>query len=344
MSNLSQRHRETALPFPYCEGGLEFELEGYLLDGEREGELNLKPGQTHIDLTADGPIGSSQGTQPWEEVTLTGRIVLPKDDVVSTVFPKHERAEPPAKLYVAIRCHETIYRGRSLVSESPTAPGEHRVEITLEWSKLRGKVELRPYLVRAKRGGEIEEYATKPNVRLADGKIYTVLIDNSEREEQAFIDGEEISFSQSDHLPNGEKLYYLDFRNESQPKLWINSDNPRITDILQSDGSVGAEPRMRDVILDQISYGIWTQLIVRAACAVDDEGEVEHEWQRTVIESFARQLYDVEDTTDAALRLRDDVENRDQLPDLVGRIDGELQEYIDPRTQLINLVEEGLQI
>jgi hypothetical protein len=274
---------------------------------------------------------------------LSGRVEVP-EHVVSTVFPEEERDDPPAKLYVTVRCHDTIYRDRSVVSEAPTPPGTYNVDIDLEWSNLRGKVEVRPYLVRTKRGSESSDHATKPNVRLADGKIYTVLLDSSEREEQAFIDGEEVSFSQSAHLPDGEKLYYLDFRNESRPKLWINSDNPRITDILQSDGSVGAAPRMRDVVLDQISYGVWTQLIVRAACAVDHGGEVDHEWQRTVIESFGRQLYEVEDATEAALRLRDEIDDGEKLPHLMERIDNELQEYIDPRTQLINLMEEGLQI
>lgn len=343
MAQLSQRHRRTALPFPYCSEGLKFELETYALDDEETGDLALKAGQTRIDLTADGPVGSSKGHRPWSEATLSGHIVVP-EDVVSTVFPEDERDEPSAKLYVAVRCHETIYRNRAMVSEAPTTPGTYDVDVELQWSNLRGKVELRPYLVRSERGQPSSEYATKPNVRLADGKTYTVLLDSSERDERAYIDGETVSFSQSAHLPDGEKLYYLDFRNESQPKLWINSDNPRITDVLQSEGSVGAGPRMRDVILDQISYGVWTQLIVRAACAIDHEGEVDYEWQRTVIESFGRQLYEVEDVTEAALRLRDEIGDGEKLPHLTERIDHELQEFIDPRTQLINLMEEGLQI
>lgn len=343
MAQLSQRHRRTSLPFPYCSDSLEFELHGYTLNNRESGELELKTGQTRIDLTANGSIGSSEGHQPWSTTTLSGQIEVP-DHVVSTVFPEEERDNPPAKLYVAVRCHDTIYRDRSVVSEAPTPSGTYDVDVDLEWSNLRGTVELRPYLVRTERGSESSDYATKPNVRLADGKIYTILLDSSEREEQAFIDGEEISFSQSSHLPDGEKLYYLDFRNESQPKLWINSDNPRITDILQSDGSVGAAPRMRDVILDQISHGVWTQLIVRAACAVDHEGKMDYEWQQTVIESFGRELYEVEDTTEAALRIRDEINDTEKLSHLMERINNELQEYIDPRTQLINLMEEGLQI
>lgn len=343
LAPISQRHRRRSLPFPYCKDGLEFDLETYRIDDEEPGTLGLKPGETHVDLTPEGPYGSSDEHQPWREATLSGRLELP-EEVVSTVFPPAEREAPPAKMYVAIRCHDTIYRDRSLVSQAPTRAGTYDVSVDLTWSQLRGVVKLRPYLVRTELGDDDSDYAAKPNVRLADGPIFTVLLDNGEREERAFINGEEASFSQTAHLPDGDKLYYLDFRNEAEPKLWINSDNPRITDVLQTDGSVGAEPRMRDVVLDQISYGVWSQLIVRAACAINHDGEVEYEWQRTVVDSFARQLYDEDDLTEAALRLRAEVADGESLPHLMGRIDAELQEYIDPRTQLINLMEEGLQI
>jgi hypothetical protein len=101
---------------------------------------------------------------------------------------------------------------------------------------------------------------------------------------------------------------------------------------------------MRDVILDQISYSVWQQLIVRAGTAVNDDGEVEHQWQQTVIEAFAREIYDVDGPEEAALALRRDVRDPETLPELMSRIDVELQDYLDPRSQLINLMEEGLQI
>lgn len=343
MPELSQRHRSSTLPFPYVKEGLDFELTEYTLDASESGEIDLRAGEHEIDLTGHGDIGSTDGDQPWERATLSGCIQVP-DAVVETVFPEDERTEPPAKLYVTVRCHDTIYRDRVMVSDGPTPAGTYEVDVGLQWSNLRGKVELRPYLVRQVPGADDSEYASNPNVRVADGEIYTVLIDAWERDERAFIDGEQASFSQSAHLPDGEKLYYLDFRNRSNPKLWINADNPRIADVLQSEGSVGAEPRMRDVILDQISYGVWTQLIVRTATAVGPDGDVNYEWQQTVVDSFGRRLYDVSDSSEAALRLREEIDDTERLPHLVERIDGELQEFVDPRSQLINLMEEGLQI
>ena len=336
MERQTQRYRSTSLPYAYRNEGLDFELNGYSVDGAEPLDLNLKAGQTRIEI----PPGDEE---EWATVVLSGTIRVP-ESTVEAVFPAGERAQPPAKLYVTVQCHQTIYRDRISVRTAPTSAGEYDVVVTLDREDFRDEVELRPYLVRTEPNELDGPQASEANVRVASGRIYTAVVDPVEEDARAQIDGEEISFAQSPHLPDGDKLYYLDLRNEARPKLWVNGDHPRITDILQSDGSVGAEPRMRDVILDQISYSVWQQLIVRAGTAVNDDGAVEHQWQRTVIEAFAREIYDVDSVKEAALALRRDVRDPEAVPELMNRIDVELQEYLDPRSQLINLMEEGLQI
>lgn len=338
MTRRSQRHRTTALPHPYLDSGLEFELEEFSInDGDIE-SLDLKPGQSEINLASSLP-----DEEDWKSVTLLGELNVP-EQTIDAVFPEDEQGDPPAKLYVTVRCHETIYRDKVTLSESSTSTGAYSVELKLPKSSFRGTVEVRPYLVRTKTREKVGGYASKKNFRVASGQIYRVVIDKPEDEEPPAIDGEPVNFSQVSHLPSGDKLYYLDFRNESRPKLWINSDHPRITEVLQSRGSVGAEARMRDVILDEMSYGIWLQLLVRAGSAVDKDGDVEYEWQQTILKTFAQNLYDIDDLDEATRRLRSDLGDVDSLPHVIARIDDELQEYIDPRTQLINLMEEGLHI
>jgi hypothetical protein len=336
MDQRSHRHRSSSLPYAYRGDGLEFDLEWYSIGGKKPRDLDIKAGQTHVPTPPED-------VEDWETVEIGGTVNLP-ESTIKAVFPEQERTAPPAKLYVAVQCHETIYRDRVVISESPTRIGTKQVGIELDQADFRGEVELCPYLVRTEAGDHEGPFANAKNVRVASGQTFTAVIDGDDQEGVAQIDGEVVSFSQEAHLPDGDKLYYLDFRNESRPKLWINADYPRITDVLQTNGSVGAEPRMRDVILDQISYTVWSQLITRAATAIDDDGDVEHQWQKTVVESFAREMYDTDDRTEAALALRRDVRNPEMLPEVMSRIDKELQEYIEPRTQLINLMEEGLQI
>lgn len=337
VERLSQRYRTTSLPHAYLDNGLDFDLSGYSIDGSEKRPLELKAGQTTI------PFPPDEDRDEWETIELFGSVEL-TESTIESVFPPDERSDPPAMLFVVIQCHETIYRDKVVVEDRSIEPRSYSIRIELDRDEFRDKVELRPHLVRTESTDHDGKYATEEHLRVASGKTFTALVDPVEDEGEAWIDGEEVSFSQTPHLPDGEKIYYLDFRNEARPKLWLNTDYPRITDILQSDGSVGAEPRMRDVILDQIAYPVWTQLILRTGCAVDDSGEVEHQWQQTVLESFARDIYETDDTTEAALALRRDVRDPDSLPEVMARIDRELQDYLDPRTQLINLMEEGLKI
>ncbi|WP_216086542.1 hypothetical protein [Halovivax ruber] len=320
-------------------------MDSFTVDDGEQKTLELNPAQTEIDLASAVSDSDSSDEPDWSTITIHGKLRLP-EETVQAVFPQDERKQPPAKLYVTIRCHETIYRDRAVISEAPTTPDEYDVALKVPKNDVRGTVELRPYLVRTEPhpGEESGSYADQKNFRVASGTLYYLVIDGPDDEGRAAIDGERVRFSQNAHLPDGNKLYYLDFRNESHPKLWINSDHPRIAEVLQSRGSVGAEARMRDVILDQVSYGVWVQLLVRAGSAVDEEGEVEHEWQEMVLETFARNLYDVSDVSEATHRLRDDLSDPQTIPHVMQRIDSELQEYINPREQLIHLMEEGLQI
>ena len=345
MTQRSQRHRSTTLPFRYRQRGLDFDLDYYTIDGSKPRGIELKAGQSEIDIVPaiENKYRTDTELAEWTTINFYGHITVTEDTIVD-VFPPEERERPPAKLYVARRCHETISRTRADVDEPFDGPGTYEITITLERSELRGAVELHPFLVRTADGTHKDDYAAVKNVRVAGGHSYRVIIDSKESEDPTHIDGEEVSFSDVAHLPAGEKLYYLDFRNEKRPKLWINADHPRITNILQSKGSVGAEPRMRDVILDQIGQGVWTQLVIRAGSAVDDDGNVPHEWQRMVIDTFAPNLYAADDSTEAALQLREDLEDTDNLPYFMERVNREIQEFLKPREQLINLMEEGLRI
>lgn len=345
MTRRAQRYRDTTLPFRYRDGGIDFAIEAYSLDGRKPRDVELRPGERTINI-APSHVGDEKGgtnVDRWDTASLFGHVGLP-ESVIEAVFPAGERDKPPAKLYVAVRCHETIYRDRVEVAAESVEAGSFDLRIKLRWEDVRGLVELRPYLVRTTETSDESEYATSANVRVASGDRYEIVVDTWDQDEPSAIDGEEASFSQSEHLPDADQLYYLDFRNESSPKLWLNSDNPRITDVLQTGGSVGAEPRFRDVILDQISYAVWNQLLVRTIAAIDDDGSVKYQWQQNVLDSFARELAGVDDVEDAAHILRNDATDPGGFARLVGRIDRELQEYIEPRRQLINLMEEGLQL
>jgi hypothetical protein len=180
---------------------------------------------------------------------------------------------------------------------------------------------------------------------LASGKPWTVRVDDVEEEEVKFIDGETRSFEGDPALPSSNQLYYLDLRNPREPKLWLNEDHQRIVEIIHQEGTMGAGARMRDVILDEIQYPVWTQLLTKTATDVDpNTNHPKYEWQEIVLTMFGEELYGTEDEVEVARRLRSDISDPEELPYLLEKVDSALQAHIQPREQLINLIEEGLQI
>mgnify|MGYP006288035201 CR=1 FL=1 len=340
MARHSQRHRTQSLPFPHADDGLDFDFQAYRTDTGDWQTVDHEPGERGLDVAPD------EETPPgevWSTLEIDASVTLP-EAVVDHVLPADERSAPPVTLYVAVRCHQTIYRDRVVIADAPVPAGEYKVTLELRRDNFKEEVELRPFLVRATDREDATQYASTRNVRLATAPPHRVAIDASASEAPPSIDGEAVSFGEHAHLPDGDELYHMDFRNEARPKLWLNADYPRITDVLQTRGSIGAAPRLRDVILDEISYPIWSQLIVRAGVAIDDDGSVPYDWQETVLETFGRGLTGRSNLEAAKRELRATVDDPKALPELMAAIDEELQSFIEPRAQLINLMEEGLQL
>jgi hypothetical protein len=328
----SQRFRKQALPYPYRDDGLVFDVDAFSLDGGKPREVPVSRANRRWSVP----------DEEWESCRLYVTLELP-GDVVDSVFPKPERDAPPGSLYVALRCRETIYRDRHPVEMETVESRTYEFSLHLEREQLRGEVELQPFLVRSTSGTD-EEYATTPSARLASSRPWTVLVDGGDNAEgETGLEVRVESFSNTPQLPD-DGLYDLDLGDPSDPLVVVNGDHRRIAGVLQSDGSVGAEARMRDVLFDQIQYGVWSQLILHAGVAVDSTGRPQHKWQRTVLRIFVRDLYGIEDTTEASLRLRNDLRDPTTVPEVMQRIDRLLQRYLQHREQVINLMEEGLQI
>lgn len=329
-----RQFRTTALPYPYRSEGLDFEIDEFVVDGERTVAVG--------DDNRRVPVAP---TDPQRKVVLRGELDLP-EEVVTTVFPEPERDSPPGKLYVAVRSLDTMLRDRVDVASTDLEAGRYDVTVRLPRAEVHGDVQLVPFLTRT-RGLPSSDVdtpcATTAGVRLASAPTWTVRMDDPRDGSEDAIDGEQASFSEHDHLPSGDHLYYVDFRNAGRPKLWLNSDHGRIVEILHGSGTMGTRARMRDVILDHIQHATWTQLLVRAIADADPEtGEPRHDWQETVLEMFATDLTDHDETAQAAVELTRRLADPDDVPFLTEAIDEVVQSHVDPREQFINLIEEGL--
>lgn len=256
-----------------------------------------------------------------------------------------ERDDPPVEVVVAIRCSQTILRRRITEDELGIAidgEGEYTASFTVKRKDVRGKVEVKPYLVRSEHQSEDVEYASRTGDRLASADSWTLEVDETE-EDGGFLHPRIEPFDRHDSFPDEEHLHYLHFEDPSTPKLYLNANHGRLVDVLQNEGTTGADPRFRDVLYDYIEQSVWQQLLIRAANDIDQEtGEARHPWQEEVVELFETELYpDIEENRELRKRIAEDADSGD-LDVLVHQIDLAIQRRIDHPQRAVDLFQEGL--
>ncbi len=338
---LSGRLVSEGFPHNYLEDALKFDVESVTVTGEEE----VDESDDTLQLVKSDRRVSAVAVSRWDEITVEGTVTVP-EKVFNGTLPHEEREEPPVELTIAARCSPTILR-RGVSDDdlgiTVDGEGEYPVSLTVARNDVRGEVEIKPYLVRSEDQSVDVDYATRTGDRLASTDAWTLEIDETE-DDGGFLHPRIEPFDRHESFPDGEHLHYLHFEDPSTPKLYLNANHGRLVDVLQNEGTRGADPRFRDVLYDYIEQSVWQQLLLRTANDIDeDTGETRHPWQEEVVELFEDELYpDIDETEELRRRMAEDAKSGEDLDVLVHRVDRAIQRRIDHPQSAVDLFQEGL--
>jgi len=338
---LSGRIVGEGFPHNYLEDALELTVESVEVRGDNEFDEDDDTVQV---VTSDRRI-SIVGVPQWDDVVVNGTVEIPQK-VFNGTLPAEQRDDPPVQLVLATRCSRTILRRGPSNEEFDLAvdgEGEYQFSLKIERDDVRGEVEIQPYVVRSEHQSIDVDYATQVGDRLASADAWTLEVDETE-DDGGFLHPRIEPFDRHDSFPDGEHLHYLHFEDPSTPKLYLNANHGRLVDVLQNEGTRGADPRFRDVLYDYIEQSVWQQLLLRAASDIDVEtGEPRHPWQEEVVELFEDELYpDIDETEELRRKIAEDAASGDDLDVLVHQIDLAIQRRIDHPQRATDLFQEGL--
>jgi hypothetical protein len=324
-----------SLPHTFRREGLEFEIEGFQLDGTTLGERG--------ELDADDRYLSILEESGWTVLTIEGTVTV-DSGIIQDVFPPGEWGEPPGRLALVKTNPLAINRSRQILAEAPIEATEKEFNIDIYRSEYRGTLTIEPFLTRVEPGRSgATNHATKVGTRLANGAPWTVRLDDPTDEGGLLMPRIE-DFGESDRFPDNQHIHYLSLEEPRNPQLYLNSQHKRVIDILNNEGSVGGPPRLRDVLYGYIEHSVWTQLLLQTARDTDsDTGETEHGWEEDVLDIFLNDLYpDLEDE-EAASQLATDVRSVSDLPALMQKIEAAVHQQYDLPDDTTKLVEEAIQ-
>ena len=315
--------RKDALPYRHAEAGIELRLDSYSIDSGEE-----------IPIPAHGRFVDLKKWADWKELRVKGTISVP-DSVVETVFPPDEREAPPGRLLLVVWCLPTILREGREVHPGPAGAGGHPFDLVLRRDQFRGVVTLGARLVRtAPREPGEGLFASEGQVHLATSDVVELELDEPELRR---------GFLTVRWEPLEEELVYrLDTSDPTKPVLLLNNRHPALYRILNSPGTTGREARMRDVVFEQIYYGVWLQLIHRTAADIDPDDHVRQDWQKGVLRFVGEILYPEIPTLDeVARKVRTIVESPDTIASLTEQLDVRLQKEMQFSHRVNQLAMEG---
>jgi hypothetical protein len=322
----SRTQEQRFLPWAYESQALTLAVVDVELDGHT---LVVEPRGQIIDLTSE-----------WICARLQLELTVP-NRVLERVITKPERASPPVSGLITLRCDKTHVRERVCLRPWAEADaGRFRTTLTLARDDLATVASLDAFLVRSAAAIEpVPGVASQLGTRLATARPLLLMIDEPPIHSGNYLEIQYRSFDKDPTLPASRRpaLYRLELERED-PILYLNSDHERVRAALDSKGTTGRRARMRDLVFERIAAGVWSQLIVRAAARVVEDGELVYAWEHAVLEQWLPRLYP--DPIDDDSRHRCLERDYQQLPQLLHEIDLTLQTSGELAALATKLAEE----
>lgn len=330
-ARVERTKRERFLPYAYARFGLTCRIESVALDGHVI-ESGLDHERHLVELEEP----------EWRQLALDGVIEL-TPAAVQEAFPVEERAQPPGRLIVVVRCPPTRLRRAQTVAEGPLAAAAYPFRLKLPHDELHGALELIPFLVRSSARAPAPGYATTGGARVASGRSWEVRVTPLREPSGKFLDVRYQRFSDDAVLrPIAATLYSLEHEQES-PTLWINSDHEQIVAVLSDRGTRGPRARLRELVFDYIAQSVWTQLFLRAALHLEELGEVPYGWEDSTLRELLPGVYPDRRTHPARVEaLRVQVQ-RGELSAVLSRLDTVLQCRSEAVEHIAKLIGETVE-
>lgn len=251
------------------------------------------------DISEDGRLALF-GTDEWDTVTLEVSVTI-KEGTLDHVFPNAKQHE--GVIVVAGYCPSTHRRFAEPViwntrhSES-FGGGTYSTKLTLAREKFRERVSLTPKLVRngSRRGGD--DYAYKAGRELATGSKWDIFFDEPMLSLEGDLPVEAAKFSERTDLGTKNNEWHVDIRNAEEPKLWINKDHPYVVDVLNTVDDWGKRGHVGRVVLNHLAASMLTQFTIKAAQHAVVIGEIEHQWQKTLLTDVCSEYFGTDPTTE----------------------------------------------
>ena len=275
------------VPYHYAGEVLELEITAYEFDDR--GEEDITDGRQIV--LVDEP--------EWETLVLDFDITI-SHSTLDHVFQDSDDHE--GALFAATYCPNTHKRDAEAVATGTIEPDTHRGSLKIKRSEYRDDVQITPKLIQnqpTSHGSTTwSNYATEAGRVLATGPTYTIYLDEPALSIGGDLPVDAAPFSERDDLGNEANEWYVDTRDPSKPKLWINKDHPYVVNAVREVDSQTIQGRVGNAVLEHIAVSMLTQFCLLAAREAVRSGAIEYEWQENLLTEVCGDFFGFGDEPD----------------------------------------------
>ena len=320
-------------PYPLSES-LSLELSEFddPTNGEAVAVEVIRPDPT-LDFLEQAATAYDAAAVPWNKLGFRMTASLPASDL-EDVTPPGTDVRKDLCLLVSVMCPATKYRHS--VTLTSKGPAKWTGAFVLQRHDVKGQVFLRPLLVRrtALLGEEGDgSLVQRAGSIIAQGAPRPIYVDPIVRDLRTLADVEWEDFSQSLNdwrRAHHTDLYHLELYLD-RPKLFLNSANPQMRTLLESEQRTGVDAALRELLATVVAQSTWLQLAVAALASIEyDESEGVASlpgslWMDALLRVYLPQLYP-HLTEDVQLReAAQDVRDPSSYQALVGKLGSVVQ-------------------
>ena len=323
-------------PFRDKLNALDLQVTGFRIDGDTGDNAHMFPDQYLVKL---------ENYKDFEKVKAEISVDYSMSDMKDLV-PDSEQNNPPLKLVVIARGSRTSTRRKVFERDITKYESGENFTVELEREKYRGKLQIKPYVVRKDTKDTPDTYAGRKSTKVSSGKEWVLRFDIFDDIENTGLDTRWQNFSENDtkHPLTDDMLYYLSLDREANPVLWLNSRYSEIENIMMKEGTRGEDARMRDIFFNGITVPVHMELIMAALNDLDsDTLDFSYDWQRAIVLSNADEILYDERAADSETKLEKLVELREKdegMRKTVSRVQKALQEKEKPLELMNKLIAE----
>lgn len=275
--------RLNAYPYRYANEVLGFEYISYELDSDSSQPID---DSLSVDL-------SDENTDSWNIATVTLDVTV-TEQILDRVVPGGEG--DGVAIIVEGYCPTNHHRFVEVIETSPLMAEEHEGTVELKYENLRGRVELRPFIVRTEplagqpTGHTGTPFAEDVSKKLAHGPRGVIDIDEPLGGKSTNLPTIPKSFDDPNIPADAGNMWYLDLTQEASPKLYINSDHGYLESLFEDEGQHG-RGRVRQLVIDLFGTQIMTQFVLDAAELYVVHGEIKYRWQEKMLTDVCNSLF-----------------------------------------------------